>query len=99
MSGIVVSKLLAKKFQSPGWPSTRYIDTRLAESTPSLKNLRPIPGPSLVSGVGSVADESLIRPRSAPLKIPVYGLPDEGLNFTLPTTPTEWMYFYLVPQK
>lgn len=89
MFGIVVSKLLAKKFQSPGYPSSRNIDTRLAESMPSLKNLRPIPGPNLVSGVGSAADDSLMRPRSAPLKIPVYGLPEAALNLTLPTTPTE----------
>lgn len=35
-----------KKFHSPGYPLTEYIATKLAESIPSLKNLRPIPGPS-----------------------------------------------------
>jgi hypothetical protein len=54
----------AKKFHSPGCPLTEYIATKLAESIPSLKNLRPIPGPSgaLVPNSGLAADESLTIP-------------------------------------
>ena len=37
-------KEFEKKFQSPGYPSIANIDTRFAESTPSLKNFSPIPG-------------------------------------------------------
>jgi len=39
-----LEKSFSKKFQSPGVPFTPYIATRSAESTPSLKNLRPSPG-------------------------------------------------------
>ena len=74
------------------------METRLAESIPSLRNLRPIPGPSgdLLSAVGAAAEDSLMSPLSAPLKIPVYGL-DMASNLTLPTAPTEWIYFLLFP--
>lgn len=93
---ICVVKSFEKKFQSSGWPKTLNIETRFAESIPSLKNFRPIPGangyePSFKTG--SAADESLISPNSAPLNIPL----NTGLalyssfkaNFTYPTAPTE----------
>jgi len=43
-----LEKSLAKKFHD-GWPLTLYIETRLADYIPSLRNLRPIPGMKLAS--------------------------------------------------
>ena len=49
--------------------------TKLAESIPFLRNLRPKLGISglVVPSSGLAADESLIIPEVAPLKIPVNG--------------------------
>ena len=87
---IWLKKVLEKKFQSFGCPATLHMETRLAESIPSLKNLRPIPGASgdLLSAVGAAAEDNLMSPLSAPLKIPLYGF-DLATNLTLPTDPTE----------
>lgn len=65
-------KVFEKKFQSPGYPLTLFIATKLPESTPSRKNLSPKPG--VKNLVGSAADDNLMIPELAPLKIPVYGL-------------------------
>ena len=54
-----LEKSFLKKFHD-SCPSTEYMATRLAESIPSLKNLRPIPGAVLSLLVsGSNAKESL----------------------------------------
>lgn len=97
---IWVKKFYEKKFQSPaGLPLTLHMATRLAESTLSLKNLRPRPGARgcFPSAVGSAADDNLTIPWSAPSKIPVYGWLPELTNLTFPVAPTEWMYLVLVP--
>ena len=63
-------KLFLKKFHE-SWPLTEYMATRLAESTPSLRNLRPIPGAVLrAGGDGSLARENLTIPLVAPVNIP-----------------------------
>ena len=74
------------------------METRFAESIPSLKNLSPIPGASgdLLSAVGAAAEDNLMSPLSAPLKIPLYWL-YLATNLTLPTVPTECIYFLLFP--
>ena len=79
-----LEKSFLKKFHD-SCPSTEYMATRFAESIPSLKNLRPIPGAVLSLLVsGSNAKESLGKdalvveetethlasPCCAPLKIP-----------------------------
>ena len=54
-----LEKSFLKKFQD-SCPSTEYMATRLAESTPSLRNLRPIPGAVFSFSVsGSNARDSL----------------------------------------
>lgn len=58
-------KLLEKKFQL-SCPLTEYIATKSAEWTPSLKNLRPIPGIKLADAglavFGSAAHDNLTYP-------------------------------------
>ena len=59
--GIWLEKSFLKKFQDC-CPPTENIATRFAESTPSLKNLRPIPGAVVILPVsGSKARDSLKR--------------------------------------
>ena len=54
-----LEKSFLKKFQD-SCPSTEDMATRLAESTPSLRNLRPIPGAVFSFSVsGSKARDSL----------------------------------------
>lgn len=67
-AGIWVLKSSEKKFQSSCWPLTLFIETKFAESIPSLKNFKPIPGVSgcFPSAVGCAADDNLTIPESAP---------------------------------
>ena len=59
--GIWLEKSFLKKFQDC-CPPTENIATRFAESTPSLKNLRPMPGAVVIVSVsGSKARDSLKR--------------------------------------
>jgi len=60
-----LKKLLTKKFQL-FCPSTDYIATKLADSTPFLKNFSPIPGANGCGAnqfvLGCAADDNLIIP-------------------------------------
>ena len=90
-------KFWEKKLVSPlGFPFTEYMDTMLAEGTLLLRNLSPIPGArAALSLPGSTADESLNKPLSEPLKIPVNGWFPVVSRDTLATAPTVWIYFTL----
>lgn len=63
-AGIWLLKSFEKKFQSSGYPLTENIATKFAESIPSLRNLRPIPGASgcFPSAVGYAAADNLTIP-------------------------------------
>jgi hypothetical protein len=51
-----------KKFQSFGYPLVLFIDKKLAESIPSLKNFTAIPGIKGLLAEGEAADDSLTIP-------------------------------------
>lgn len=63
-----VEKSFEKKFQSLSYPFTEFMDTKLAESIPFLKNLSPIPGVRgwLPSAAGLAAEDNLTIPKLAP---------------------------------
>ena len=62
MAGMWVLQSLEKKFQSPGYPTTLGIATRLTESMLFLRNLRPNPGFNGEAPPGFPADDNLISP-------------------------------------
>ena len=51
-----------KKFQSPGYPAVLFMETKLAESIPSLRNLTAIPGIKGLVAEGAAAEDNLTSP-------------------------------------